>query len=98
MRRLFAHRFRRNYESETRSLRIGGHCTSIRLELSFWDTLEELAAAEGISLTKLLTDLRGEVLNQRGEIRNFASILRCACLIHLRVASRPCTAGSPSQP
>jgi predicted DNA-binding ribbon-helix-helix protein len=87
MRQLFAHRFRRNYESETRSLRIGGHCTSVRLELSFWDTLEELAAALGISLTKILTGLRGEVLNQRGEIRNFASLLRCACLIHSRVSN-----------
>jgi predicted DNA-binding ribbon-helix-helix protein len=36
-------------------LRIGGHCTSIRLEMSFWDTLEEIAAKEGMSLAKFLT-------------------------------------------
>ncbi|MDR3490053.1 MAG: ribbon-helix-helix domain-containing protein, partial [Bradyrhizobium sp.] len=35
--RLFAHQPQRNYESQTRSLRIGGHCTSIRLELAFWE-------------------------------------------------------------
>jgi len=41
--RLFAHQPQRDYESQTRSLRIGGHSTSIRLEMSFWDTLEEMA-------------------------------------------------------
>ena len=40
---LFAHQPQRDYESQTRSLRMGGHCTSIRLEMSFWDTLEEIA-------------------------------------------------------
>lgn len=43
---LFAHQPQRDYESQTRSLRIDGHCTSIRLELAFWDTLEEIAARE----------------------------------------------------
>ena len=43
---LFAHQPQRDYESQTRSLRIGGHCTSIRLETAFWDTLEEIAARE----------------------------------------------------
>src|SRR4051812_48906409 len=52
---LFAHQPQRDYESQTRSLRIGGHCTSIRLELSFWDTLEEIAARERMSLAKFLT-------------------------------------------
>ncbi len=50
----FAHQPQRNYESQTRSLRIGGHCTSIRLEMSFWDTLEEIAAKESMSLGKFL--------------------------------------------
>ena len=50
---LFAHQPQRDYESQTRSLRIGGHCTSIRLEMSFWDTLEEIAAKEGMSLAQV---------------------------------------------
>ena len=51
---LFSHQPQRNYESQTRSLRIGGHCTSIRLEMSFWDTLEEIAAKEGMSVAKFV--------------------------------------------
>jgi predicted DNA-binding ribbon-helix-helix protein len=79
---LFAHQPQRDYESQTRSLRIGGHCTSIRLEMSFWDTLEEIAAKEKMSLGKFLTSLHNEVLDHHGEVRNFASLLRCSCLIY----------------
>jgi len=72
--RLFAHQPQRDYESQTRSLRIGGHCTSIRLEMSFWDTLDEIAAKEGMSLAKFLTTLHNEVLDDHGEVNNFASL------------------------
>jgi len=85
--RLFAHQPQRNYESETRSLRIGGHGTSIRLELAFWDKLEEIAAKEGMSLAKFLTTLHDEVISHHGEVRNFASLLRCCCLIHATSAA-----------
>ena len=79
---LFAHQPQRGYESQTRSLRIDGHCTSIRLELAFWDTLEEIAAKEDMSLAKFLTRLHSEVLVHHGEVHNFASLLRCSCLIY----------------
>jgi predicted DNA-binding ribbon-helix-helix protein len=79
---LFAHQAQRDYESQTRSLRIDGHCTSIRLELAFWDTLEEIAAKEDMSLAKFLTRLHSEVLDHHGEVHNFASLLRCSCLIY----------------
>jgi len=79
---LFAHQPQRDYASQTRSLRIGGHCTSIRLEMSFWDTLEEIAGKEGLSLAKFLTKLHTEVLDHHGEVNNFASLLRCSSLIY----------------
>ena len=79
---LFAHQPQRDYESQTRSLRIGGHGTSIRLEMSFWNTLEEIAATQNMSLAKFLTTLHDEVLDHHGEVRNFASLLRCSCLIY----------------
>jgi predicted DNA-binding ribbon-helix-helix protein len=79
---LFAHQPQRDYESQTRSLRIDGHCTSIRLELAFWDTLEEIAGEQGMSLAKFLGRLHSEVLDHHGEVHNFASLLRCSCLIY----------------
>jgi predicted DNA-binding ribbon-helix-helix protein len=88
------------HEKQTRSLRIGGHCTSIRLEKSFWETLEEIAAREEMSLAKLLTSLHNEVLDRHGEVKNFASLLRCACLVYRsRSAALPglnSGAGSPT--
>jgi predicted DNA-binding ribbon-helix-helix protein len=80
--RIFAHQPQRNYESQTRSLRIGGHSTSVRLEMAFWDTLEEIASKEGTSLARFLTNLHDEVLSHHGEASNFASLLRCCCLIY----------------
>ena len=90
--RLFAHQPQRDYESQTRSLRIGGHCTSIRLELAFWETLEEIAAKEDMSLAKFLTKLHSEVLDHHGAVHNFASLLRCSCLIY---RSKPPVATAP---
>src|ERR1700722_654187 len=77
--RLFAHQPQCDYESQTRSLRIGGHCTSIRLELAFWETLEEIAAKEDMSLAKFLTKFHSEVLDHHGEDNNFEFLLRGCC-------------------
>src|ERR1700683_5432360 len=90
--RLFAHQPQCDYESQTRSLRIGGHCASIRLELAFWDTLEEIAAKEGMSLGRLLNNLPSQGPHQHGAVNNFASLLRCSCLIY---RSRPPAAVMP---
>ena len=87
---LFAHQPEADYEGQTRSLRIGGHGTSIRLEAAFWAVLEEIAEGEGTTLGRFITTLHDEVLAHHGEVRNFASLLRCACLAHLaRAAGRP---------
>ena len=89
MGRLFAHHDPSNYAFETRSLRIAGHSTSVRLETPFWTMLEEMAASEGMSLGKFLTKLSDEVLELHGSAHNFASLLRCSCLIYLRSRRRP---------
>jgi predicted DNA-binding ribbon-helix-helix protein len=71
-----------NYECETRSIRIDGHVTSIRLEHLFWNVLEELAACQKLTMPQFVSKLYDEVLDARGEVRNFASLLRCCCLIY----------------
>ena len=50
--------------------------------MAFWDTLEEIAAKESMSVGKFLTTLYNEVLDHHGEVNNFASLLRCSCLIY----------------
>ncbi len=81
--RIFAGQAPENYEYVTRSVRLGGHSTSIRLERSFWRTLEEIAVAQSMSLPKFLTILHDEVVELRGEAANFTSLLRCACLTYV---------------
>ncbi len=76
------------YTTETRSVRIAGHATSIRLEAAFWETLDQIAAAQGVTVGRFLTKLHDEVLDLRGDVTNFASLLRCACLVHAS-AARP---------
>jgi predicted DNA-binding ribbon-helix-helix protein len=81
--RIFAALPPETFASETRSVRLGGHATSIRLEAAFWATLEEIAATQGVSLPKFLTKLHDEVLDAGGQDHNFASLLRCACLTYV---------------
>ncbi len=71
------------YTSETRSVRLGGHATSIRLEAAFWSTLEEIATVQGLSIGRFLSKLHDEVLAFSGETQNFTSLLRCACLTYM---------------
>lgn len=39
-----------SYEATTRSIRLHGVVTSVRLENLFWDTLEEIGARDGMSV------------------------------------------------
>lgn len=80
---IFAGQSPERYAYETRSVRLGGHVTSIRLERAYWDILEEVAAVQDLPLAKFLTTLHDEVLDLRGETQNFTSLLRCACLTYI---------------
>ena len=87
--RMFAHQPADNYASQTRSIRIGGHCTSIRLENVFWTIIEEIAAGQRSSVGKFVTTLYDEVLEHHGDVQNFASLLRCSCLLYVSNAKEP---------
>lgn len=73
------------YESRTRSIRIDGVLTSLRLENLVWDTLAKMAEAEGSSTNTLIAQLYREVLSRRGECPNFASFLRVTSLRYLNL-------------
>jgi len=78
---LFASRPPESYAYETRSIRLNGQSTSIRLEKVFWEILEEVAASEGMTAPRFISTLHQEVLLLRGEVPNFTSHLRCVCLV-----------------
>ncbi|EGR0025827.1 ribbon-helix-helix domain-containing protein [Vibrio alginolyticus] len=73
-----------NYQFITRSIRIDGHATSVKLEASFWTILEEIASAQNMTVPKFISTVYQEALEYNGEVNNFASLLRCACLTYAR--------------
>jgi predicted DNA-binding ribbon-helix-helix protein len=72
------------YEQRTRTIRIHGVLTSIRLENMVWDTLAEMAAAEDRTTNALIVQLHDEIVAHRGEVPNFASFLRVTCMRFMR--------------
>ena len=82
--KIFAGQDPESYECETRSIRLNGYSTSIRLERAFWDKLDEIAVGEGFTTPGFISKLHAEVLEIHGEARNFTSLLRCACLQYLQ--------------
>lgn len=77
---IFAGQDPERYASTTRRLRLNGQSTSIRLENSFWATLDEIASRDGVTTPVFISTLHAEVLERQGEPSNFTSLLRCACL------------------
>src|SRR5690606_10058418 len=69
-----------SYTPESRSLRLHGVATSVRLERLFWSVLEEIAARDGMRVNQLIERLYDELVDYRGEAVNFASFLRVCCL------------------
>ncbi|BDP29825.1 hypothetical protein VV208B2_09050 [Vibrio vulnificus] len=81
---IFAKQPKENYQTITRSIRIDGHATSVKLEASYWDILQEIADAQQLTVPKFISTVYREALEHNGEVSNFASLLRCACLMYAR--------------
>ena len=71
------------WSSKTKSLRIQGVVTSIRLEVFFWDILEELSFRDQMTVNQLITKLYLESLDADHDIGNFTSFLRVCCSRYL---------------
>ena len=70
-------------EVRKRSVTIAGHKTSLSLEEAFWDALKAEAAAEGISLNRLIARI------DAGRRGNLSSAVRVYLLERLRARGRP---------
>ena len=82
------------YEPVTRSVRLHGQVTSIRLEARFWEILDGLAASQGMSTPRFVMALYDEVLELRGEVGNFSSLLRVVSTVHLDRAANAAGPGA----
>lgn len=68
------------WESQTRSIRMDGMVTSVRLENMFWTVLEEIAAKDDMNVPQLLHQLYNESIDAGHDLGNFTSFLRVCCL------------------
>ncbi|QCG47804.1 ribbon-helix-helix domain-containing protein [Aeromonas schubertii] len=71
------------WNSTTRSLRIDGVTTSIRLENFFWNVLEEISFRENLTVNKMIAKLYFESLDADLDVGNFTSFLRVCCSRYL---------------
>lgn len=94
--RIYAGTAPAEYEPVSRSLRLHGAVTSIRLESRFWAILDEMAETEGLTTPKFIAKLHDEVLDLHGDVRNFTSLLRVVCAIYLGRPDRELPARSKS--
>lgn len=69
-----------SYESRTRSVRLHGVVTSLRLENLHWQVLEEIAGRDGMTVAQLIETLYDELVADRGAVGNFSSFLRVCAL------------------
>ena len=67
------------YDCRVRSVRLHGVATSIRLENLFWNVPADIAERDGMRVPQLCTKLYDELVQERGEVDNFASFLRVCC-------------------
>ncbi|HEX7814823.1 ribbon-helix-helix domain-containing protein [Dyella sp.] len=61
---------------KSKSIRINGKGTCIRLENIYWILLQRMACVYGVSVNRLIATLDKEVQFSVGEVSNFTSLLR----------------------
>lgn len=81
--RLFIQANAELWSSSTRSLRIDGMVTSIRLENYFWSILDNISARDGMNIPQMITRLYHESIDAEHDLGNFTSFLRVCCMRYL---------------
>ena len=67
------------WQGITRSVRIDGVSTSVRLESFFWSILEDIADRDHMPVSRLIGKLYVESLEEGHTPENFTSFLRVCC-------------------
>ena len=68
------------WTSHTRSFRMDGMVTSVRLEEMFWRTLETIGQRDDLTVPQLLHRLYNESIDAGHDLGNFTSFLRVCCM------------------
>ena len=66
----------------SRSVRLNGFATCLRLEQVYWDILAEMAKINCCSVSALLSYVDREVHLRHGGVKNFSGLVRVVCVVH----------------
>jgi len=66
----------------SRSVRLNGFATCLRLEQVYWDILAEMARINCCSVSALLSQVDREVHLRHGGVKNFSGLVRVVCVVH----------------
>lgn len=66
----------------SRSVRLNGFATCLRLEQVYWDILNEMAKVNCCSVSALLSHVDREVHLRHGGVKNFSGLVRVVCVVH----------------
>ncbi|MGY4490187.1 ribbon-helix-helix domain-containing protein [Pseudomonas sp. TE3610] len=67
----------------SRSVRLNGFATCLRLERVYWKILERIAVANDCSVNAILSHVDREVHLRHGGVKNFSGLVRVVCVVHL---------------
>ncbi|MGF0240679.1 ribbon-helix-helix domain-containing protein [Rhodococcus sp. IEGM1300] len=66
----------------SRSVRLNGFATCLRLEQVYWNILGEMAKVNCCSVSALLSHVDREVHLRHGGVKNFSGLVRVVCVVH----------------
>jgi predicted DNA-binding ribbon-helix-helix protein len=66
----------------SRSVRLNGFATCLRLEQVYWDILADMARVNHCSVSALLSYVDREVHLRHGGVKNFTGLVRVVCVVH----------------
>ena len=67
----------------SRSVRLNGLATCLRLEEVYWTILAEIARVNSCSVNAVLSYVDREVHLRHGGVKNFSGLIRVVCVAHL---------------
>ena len=76
------------YSFRSRSIRIMGHSTSLRIENQYWKVLEMIAEKEETTLPELVSSIYLKANEDGLNYHNFTSLLRLYCLRYVEEECR----------
>ncbi|MCY0108515.1 MULTISPECIES: ribbon-helix-helix domain-containing protein [Pseudomonas] len=66
----------------SRSVRLNGYATCLRLEQVYWNILGQMAADNRCSVSSLLSRVDREVQLRHGGVKNFSALVRVVCVMN----------------